>query len=136
MKKLICISVLAMMLSACSAHNPFIVTNTAYVKPAGTQHYPARTGTVLVVEGPLPANVKFELLGDIEIGKVWYGGSDKLWQELADRARAVGADAVIEVKTWHQPSGYSWSAPHAHGQAVRILNPEDIHDLTALGKIL
>jgi len=128
--------VLAVTLSACSAHNPFIVANTTDVKPVATQQFPARTGPVLVVEGPLPTNVKFELIADIEIGKVWYGGSDKILQGLADRAREIGADAVIEAETWHQPSGYSWAAPHGHGRAVKILNPDEIHDLPALGKML
>lgn len=136
MKKLICISVLTMTLSACSAHNPFIVADTTDVKPLSTQQFPARTGPVLVVEGPLPAEVQFEVIADIEVGKVWYGGSEKILQGLADRARAFGADAVIEAKTWHQPSGYAWAAPHGHGRAVRILNPDEIPDLPALGKML
>jgi len=136
MNKLICISVLAMVLSACSARNPFIVANTTDLTPASAQHNSAHVGPVLIVAGPLPAKARFELIGEIEIGKVWYGGADKILQELADRARELGADAVIEVKTWHQPSGYSWAAPHGHGQAVKILNPEELHDLSALGKML
>jgi hypothetical protein len=36
---------------------------------------------------------------------------------------------VIQVKRWHQPSGFSWVAPHGTGQAVKLINPE-IFDLT------
>jgi hypothetical protein len=133
MKELICVSAMAIAMSACSAHNPFIVANTTDVKPAAAQQFAPHTGPVLIVEGPLPPTVEFVLVADIEIGKVWYGGSDKILQEMADRARALGADAVIEAKTWHQPSGYSWAAPHGHGQAVKILNPDQIRDLPTLG---
>ena len=136
MKDLLYISALTLTLCACSAHNPFIVTSTTDVKPAAARHYPAYVGPVLVVAGPLPSNARFEMIGEIEIGKVWYGGADRILQELADRARELGADAVIDVKTWHQPSGYSWAAPHGHGQAVKLLNPEELHDLSALGKML
>lgn len=136
MKQQIFIGTLALGLVACSAHSPFIVANTTDVKPAAAQHYPAHSRKVLMVSGPLPANVKYELIGDIEIGKVWYGGSAKVLQELAERARELGADAVIDAKTWHQPSGYSWAAPHGSGKAVKILNAEEIRDFSALGKML
>lgn len=49
---------------------------------------------------------------------------------MADRARELGANAVIQVKTWHQPSGFSWAAPHGSGQAVRI---KDVKLLESLG---
>jgi uncharacterized protein YbjQ (UPF0145 family) len=49
---------------------------------------------------------------------------------MADRARELGANAIIQAKTWRQPSGFSWAAPHGSGQAVRI---KDIKGLEALG---
>jgi uncharacterized protein YbjQ (UPF0145 family) len=48
---------------------------------------------------------------------------------MAQRARKLGADAIIEVATWHQPSGFSWAAPHGRGTAVRILNMEEVKEL-------
>jgi uncharacterized protein YbjQ (UPF0145 family) len=65
------------------------------------------------------------------VGKNWYGSSDKVLQTLADAARQLGADAVVEVKTWHQASGFAWSAPHGSGLAVKITDPSSI-DLSAL----
>ena len=32
---------------------------------------------------------------------VWYGSSNNVLQSLADGARKLGADAVVEIKTWH-----------------------------------
>lgn len=51
--------------------------------------------------------------------------------QLAEGARELGADTVVEVKTWHQPAGWSWSAPHGSGKAVKILEPASV-DLSAL----
>ena len=59
-----------------------------------------------------------ELIAIIDVGKIWYSGSDDILVEMAHRAREMGADAVINVKRWHQPSGFSWAAPHGQGQAV------------------
>jgi uncharacterized protein YbjQ (UPF0145 family) len=49
---------------------------------------------------------------------------------MAERARQLGANAIIQAKTWHQPSGFSWAAPHGSGQAVRV---KDISTMEAKG---
>ena len=67
--------------------------------------------------------MRYEALGTLDVGTIWYGGGDKVDQQMADRARAMGADAVINVRRWRQPSGFAWAAPHGSGQAVKILNP-------------
>jgi hypothetical protein len=53
-------------------------------------------------------------------------------QSLADGARELGADVVVDVKTWHQPSGWSWVAPHGSGKAVKITKSTSV-DLSNLG---
>ena len=68
----------------------------------------------------------FEIIASIEVGKVWYGSSKHILSSMAVRAREIGADAVIEVKTWRQPSGWSWAAPHGSGKAIKILDPSSI----------
>jgi hypothetical protein len=113
--------VLAALLSGCSAHNPFIVSNTTDTKAESAKKYPAHTNKVFVTEGALPPSAKYEVLESIEVGKVWYGAAGEVKQSMAERARQIGADAVVDVKTWHQPSGFSWSAPHGSGKAVKIL---------------
>jgi hypothetical protein len=39
---------------------------------------------------------------------------------MAKRARELDADAVVDAKTWHQPSGWSWAAPNGSGLAVHV----------------
>jgi hypothetical protein len=37
----------------------------------------------------------FEAIADLEASKGWYGSTDNTQQALADRARELGADAVL-----------------------------------------
>jgi len=90
----------------CSAHNPFIVTDTTDSVPVGNSKYAAHHDKVFVTQQALPANIPYEVISQIEVGKVWYGGSDSVLVSMADRARELGANAVIQVRTWHQPSGW------------------------------
>lgn len=123
-------------LAACSAHSPMILKNTTNVTPVGAGAQAAHSDQVLVVEGPLPAGVEYEAIGAIDIGKIWYTGNDGLLVEMAQRARTMGADAVINVKRWRQPSGFAWAAPHGHGDAVKLRDKAQLQELAKLGKML
>jgi hypothetical protein len=120
-------------LAGCAAHSPMIMKNTVDVDiNSNAKKAAAHTEKILFLDNALPANVKYETIGEINIGKVWYGGSDALLDEMANKARSLGADAVIEIGTWKQPSGFAWAAPHASGKAVRILNKKLVN-MNALG---
>jgi hypothetical protein len=121
---------LSLFLSACSAHNPFIITNTTESSPVSKSKYPAHHDRVFITEQSLPAGVDFELLSTIDVGKIWYGSSENVLISMADRARELGANGIIQAKTWTQPSGFSWAAPHGSGQAVRM---SDINAIESLG---
>ncbi|WP_224981589.1 hypothetical protein [Geomonas agri] len=125
-------AIYGLLLTACSAHNPFIITNTTQSIPASESKYPAHHDKVFVTEQGLPLSVSFEAISSVEVGKVWYGSSDSVLTSIADRARELGANVVIQVKTWHQPSGWSWAAPHGSGQAVRI-DPQSLSTLNVTG---
>ena len=111
---------LALLVGACSAHNPFIVSNKTTSAPVSEAKFPPHTDKVFFTEQPLPPTVKFELISTIDVGKVWYGSSNSVYKSMAERARQLGANAVVQVKTWHQPAGYAWYAPHGSGQAIRV----------------
>jgi hypothetical protein len=122
------VALMAIALSACSAHSPFIVSNTTDTtpSPAGPA-YASHSNPVRIVSGGLPAGAKYQVIENIEVGRIWYGGSESVQKQMADRARRAGADAVINVKTWHQPSGFSWAAPHGSGQAVKLEDPKSVN---------
>ena len=121
---------LSLSLTGCSAHNPFIIANTTDSSPVSQSKYPAHHDKVFITEQPLPAGVEFELISTVDVGKIWYGSSKNVLVSMADRARELGANGVVQAKTWTQPSGFSWAAPHGSGQAVRV---SDIKALESLG---
>ena len=109
---------LCCMLTACSAHSPMILkTTTDFAANGGAAARAPHQRQVFVTRGTLPAGT-YQVLGQVDVGTVWYGTADKALTVMADKARAIGADAVIDVATWHQPSGWSWAAPQAKGTAV------------------
>jgi hypothetical protein len=122
--------------SACTAHNPFILKHTTDVHEARASELPAHERPVLVTAGRLPEHVVYEPVARVEVGRAWYGRVRSVEAELARRARALGADAVVEVETWFQPSGYAWWAPHGRGQAVRIVDGASVDELERLGPLL
>jgi hypothetical protein len=124
---------LAATLGGCAAHSPMIMKETVDVAMApNAPKLAPHTGKVLFLDNAPPAGVRYETLGEINAGAVWYGGPDGLLNAMADKARSIGADAVVEVGTWKQPSGFSWAAPHATGKAIHILNRKGA-DLNAMG---
>lgn len=124
---------LAAALGGCAAHSPMIMKDTVDVamSPNAPKLAP-HTDKVLFLDNALPSGVKYETIGEINAGKVWYGDADSVLQQMAVKARELGADAVVEIGTWKQPSGFAWAAPHASGKAVRILNKKTAN-LGALG---
>jgi hypothetical protein len=119
----------SLLLSACSAHNAFIISNTMQSSPVNQSKYASHNEKIFITEQSLPASVTFELISTIDVGRIWYGSSTNVYVSMADRARELGANAIIQARTWHQPSGFSWAAPHGSGQAVRI------NDITALDSL-
>jgi hypothetical protein len=35
----------------------------------------------------------------------------------------------VDIKTWHQPGGFSWSTPHGSGKAVKLIEKGTISDM-------
>lgn len=126
-----------LLLAGCSAHNPFILQHTTDVArdTAGPQ-FPAHERPVLVTAALLPDGADYRVSAEVDVGKAWYGRTLSVHEALARQARALGADAVIEVKTWFQPSGYSWWAPHGRGRAVKIVGGVTEEQLAELGLML
>lgn len=116
-----------MFLGACSAHSPMILQSTTDSTPPESQHAPT-TEQIFITAQSLPPSVEYERISQIDYGKAWYGGSTDAYAAMAKRARELGANALIEARTWYQPSGFSWAAPHGTGLAVRI---KDINQLKA-----
>src|SRR5262249_17218232 len=91
----------------------------AGTRPLTPTTYPPHTNPVFVTKASLPLE-SFEPVAELELSKGWYGSFDNTQQALAERARELGADAVINMKSWHAPSAWLWASPYSSGQAVKL----------------
>ena len=92
---------------------------TSATYPLHANTYAPHTRPVFVTKWSLPADM-FEAIADLEASKGWYGSTDNTQQALADRARELGADAVLNMKSWHAPSAGAWASPYSSGKAVKL----------------
>lgn len=74
----------------------------------------------LVTFNRLPAQGDFEILGRIDVHSRWFGSTGKAMTLLAEKARSLGANAVVEASVWLAPAFPATAAPHGTGIAVRI----------------
>lgn len=112
---------LVLPIAACSAHSSMKLGSATDTVPVDTTQRVAPHSEPVFVTKETLAPGTYRVIARIDVGKSWYGGPTAVYQSLADRARELGADAVIQVETWLQPSGFSWAAPHGSGQAVKLL---------------
>jgi hypothetical protein len=108
------------LLNACSAHSPFILKTTTDLSAPGAKTFPPHSNKIYVVKTSLPPSIQFDEINRIDVGKIWYGNADNSIKDMADKARMLGADAIIEVRTWLQPSGFAWAAPHGSCKAIKF----------------
>ena len=124
---------LVILVTACGARNPFIVTNEVRVESLSQEVYEPHRGPVVCVKGPLPDGMRYA-----EIARLWYaagmyGGAAPILQKMANRARALGANAMIDTHVWFQPAGIGWATPHAEAIPVRVLDSDQAEELAELG---
>lgn len=74
----------------------------------------------LVTFNSLPAQGDFEVLGRIDVYSRWFGSTRKAMTMLGEKARSLGANAVVEAGVWQAPAFPATVAPHGTGIAVRI----------------
>jgi len=115
--------VLALSLVGCAATSSSTVT-------AEGKGLPPYTGKVFVTEEALPAGLKFVEIGQVEAdAKAGYGSGTNLYPLLADEARKLGANAVVEVGGGRRPTLLSWAAAFVYGKAIKIENLEELKKL-------
>ncbi len=78
------------LLAGCAAHSPFILKNTTDTDLATQTKYPSYDGKVFVTEQAVPANVKFDMVGTIDVGKIWYGSGQAVRIKNVNTLRELG----------------------------------------------
>lgn len=81
------------------------------------------TDKVCFLQGGLPSNVEYFVIGKIKGSRKSYGSTDSVLEVMAKEAKKVGADAVIDVDIGQSFGGFMpWShvRPKGTGIAVRL----------------
>lgn len=87
----------------------------------------ARTGPVCFLKSPMPANVKHRVLGEVSSSKEFYGSVNEILPLMAEEARKMGADAVVNVNTGQKIGLWAWARPVGTGMAVKLEKPSDLN---------
>lgn len=92
-------------------------------------------GAIFITQSGLPTDLEYEVIGLIKANaRQGYDSAESLYPMLADEARKVGANAVINVYGGRAVSAFSWASPYTGGTAVKIKNTEALKKLN--GKFL
>lgn len=95
--------------------------------PPRTATEPANTNPILIYEEGLPPGVDYEVVdAEVEVAKRWYGPVADIHNMLADKARKLHANAIINVHVWYAPNFPAFAAPHGSGIAVRVKDLEKL----------
>ena len=118
MNKILILVATATAIAGCA--NTAVKTKTELARGAQVT---SRTGPVCLLAGSLPQDVQATRIGRIKATKGTYGETANLMQPIADEARRVGADAVVELQAntrFKSPLPWRVAAPTADGFAVKF----------------
>ncbi|WP_338758696.1 hypothetical protein [Massilia sp. METH4] len=101
-------------LSACAARSTVKLADPQAVKLS------AHTGQVCMLRSSLPAGVKHKVVGNIDSAKQTYGSVNELLPLMAADARAIGADAIVNLNTGQKIGAWAWARPVGTGTAVKL----------------
>lgn len=109
-------------------HRTATYGNPWHGSTAGPSAHTLNTKT-LITFNSLPAQGDFQILGRIEVYSRWFGSTRKAMALLGEKARSMGANAVVEAGVWQAPAFPATVAPHGTGIAVRINDPRLLEKL-------
>lgn len=98
---------------------------------------PPFAGPVCLLPKNLPADTRFTLLGRAVSNTGTYGGFAKVNLALANVARSVGADVVIDKRSKMKFAPIPWAAlrPQSWGMAVRLKDPQAFDCIASGGRL-
>lgn len=84
-------------------------------------------GRVYLVTSQVPEELGYEVIGNIKANaRQGYDSVETLYPLLAEEARKVGANAIINVKGGRTVAAFSWAAPFVGGTAIKIDETENL----------
>jgi hypothetical protein len=102
-----------------------------------TIHAP-NNGSICLLAGAPPSDVKYETVGRIVATKRSYGSSDELLPAMAYEARRLGADAIINLQAGQRfkgPLPWRITSPSGDGTAIKVIDTPKIDCAHAGGRL-
>ncbi|MYM25755.1 hypothetical protein GTP46_24305 [Duganella sp. FT135W] len=99
------------------------------------EKFPAHAGPVCMLKSPLPNNVGYLIIGQIDSSKRTYGSVSELLPLMAADARNIGADAIVNLNTGQKFGLLAWARPVGTGTAVKLKDPASINCLSLGGEL-
>ncbi len=125
-KTLLAVALAAIMLNGCATSRGTPVTTSQ-------NEVASSVDRVCMLHSALPANVQLTVLGQVEGSKEFYGSVTEILPLMADEARKMGADAVINLDTHQRMGLFAWARPVGTGTAVKLVNKSELNCLAAGG---
>jgi hypothetical protein len=111
---------------------PFVVTAGC----SSTQsRYPAHNKGILITEGTLPAEVKYEFIESLFV-EIDPAPVVAVKMVMADKARLLGGDAIIQFVAGYKPRlSLTFSGRYGSGQVVKITENKEAAMLKSHGEV-
>lgn len=85
-------------------------------------------GEVYLVLTSVPEDVGYEVIGHVKANaRQGYNRVETLYPLIAEEARKVGANAIINVRGGRTVAAFSWAAPFVGGTAIKIDDVSNLH---------
>ncbi len=88
---------------------------------------------VLITTSVLPVKGEFETLGALYVKSGWPGSTDKARKLLAEQAKGMGANVVVEARVWQGLAFPAVVAPQGSGIAILVRDSEQLESLVSSG---
>jgi hypothetical protein len=111
----------------------------AKTEPSKTAPYAAaHRRQVCLLAGALPTEFKTTEIGRIKATKRTYGSTEQLFPVMAEEARRIGADAIINLQAdirFKSPLPWRITSPTGDGQAVTVASEKPLDCLAVGGRL-
>jgi|SRR5680860_307183 len=103
------------------------------VSSSSTPHVAASeqtSGPIFITQSALPSEIEYEIVGQVKANaRKGYDNVESLYPLLAEEARKIGANAVINAYGGRTVSAFSWASPYTGGTAVKVKNTDALKSL-------
>lgn len=111
---------LPFLIGCSNVHSVWNIFDRSSAKLLASTNFTPHEGLVFLTEMDLPARVSAERIAKVDVGIVRADPTEAALVMLANKARAIGANAVIQLKIWYIPNSGGANGPQASGLAVRL----------------